>query len=432
MWKSSLTSDSYDKTSKYEDSSSQSSINTLTPTNASTNGFDQSTKSSKTEDSSSQSSIDTLTPTNASTNGLDQSTKSSKTVVSSNASTTGLDQSTGFLSSESEEEEMFDSVESVPEADASSEKSFESVHGPSADVFSSIPLSRPFSSSSEIPQQKREKPEANKSRKQYKEKPEVKMSRREKPALPPKSDNQDKINNQFKKIRQDVQENRKVSKENGAILRDLQDKTENQFKKIRKVTQDNLKISKDNGVILRELKEETGQVIRELRNELTTIRQEKLEMLKHITTIANDKSKENSTVKKDRREKIITQTNVEKHKKNDKIKEDNKEEDEQLEKSVKFNNDAKKDETNKKSGENVRSTKKDKKFREQKNAKISKSQEMGLLLSQPNIVKELNVDKKTRPVHVHVDKMIVKKMSEDNKHYDDDDVDDSKIRCCCF
>ena len=430
MWKSSLTSDSYDKTSKYEDSSSQSSINTLTPTNASTNGFDQSTKSSKTEDSSSQSSIDTLTPTNASTNGLDQSTKSSKTVVSSNASTTGLDQSTGFLSSESEEEEMFDSVESVPEADASSEKSFESVHGPSADVFSSIPLSRPFSSSSEIPQQKREKPEANKSRKQYKEKPEVKMSRREKPALPPKSDNQDKINNRVKKIRQDVQENRKVSKENGAILRDLQDKTENQFKKIRKVTQDNLKISKDNGVILRELKEETGQVIRELRNELTTIRQEKLEMLKHIT-IANDKSIENSTVKKDRREKIITQTNVEKHKKNDKIKEDNKEEDEQLEKSVKFNNDAKKDETNKKSGENVRRTK-DKKFREQKNAKISKSQEMGLLLSQPNIVKELNVDKKTRPVHVHVDKMIVKKMSEDNKHYDDDDVDDSKIRCCCF
>ena len=198
MWKASLTSDSYDKTSKYEDSSSQSSINTLTPTNASTNGFDQSTKSSKTEDSSSQSSIDTLTPTNASTNGLDQSTKSSKTVVSSNASTTGLDQSTGFLSSESEEEEMFDSVESVPEDDASSEKSFESVHGPSAsaDVFSSIPLSRPFSSSSEIPQQKREKPEANKSRKQYKEKPEVKMSRREKPALPPKSDNQDKINNQ--------------------------------------------------------------------------------------------------------------------------------------------------------------------------------------------------------------------------------------------
>ena len=108
---------------------------------------------------------------------------------------------------------------------------------------------------------------------------------------------------------------------------------------------------------------------------------------------------------------MITQTNIEKYKTND--KNNNKKKDDKIEKAVKVDNNAKKDKA-KKSDQNVKGDEKDKKPRKQKNAKISKSKDekglLPLLPSSPVIVKEPNVDKKTRPVHVHVDKMIVKKM----------------------
>jgi len=129
---------------------------------------------------------------------------------------------------------------------------------------------------------------------------------------------------------------------------------------------------------------------------------------------------------------MITQTDIEKYKTND--KNNNKKKDDKIEKTVKLDNNAKKDKA-KKSDQNVKGDDNDKKPRKQKNAKISKSKDekglLPLLPSSPVIVKEPNVDKKTRPVHVHVDKMIVKKMSENSNHYDEED-DDSKLRCCCF
>ena len=151
--------------------------------------------------------------------------------------------------------------------------------------------------------------------------------------------------------------------------------------------------------------------------------------LDHSTGFLSSESESESEYQDSIGPTMITQTNIEKYKTND--KNNNKKKDDKIEKAVKVDNNAKKDKANK-SDQNVKGDEKDKKPRKQKNAKISKSKdETGLLPSSPVIVKEPNVDKKTRPVHVHVDKMIVKKMSENSKHYDEED-DDSKIRCCCF
>ena len=352
------------------------------------------------------------------------------------------------IDSESDDEEFSIAPE---EPESGSEESPHEVPSPTENSSLSVPMPVPVmqrSSSSETPQEQTEEKKPKKpsspieqkvskkertSPKSPREQNEEKKKKpsKEKRASPkspvidskhgiisrdrPSQDHQIQIEKHFKKNRKDVQRILKVSQENTKAI-------QNNGKAIGKLTkesQDNTKAIQDN-----------GNAIRSLKNEFSTM-SKAIHKLQQVSINARSDEKtamvNDSLEKKKEKNPSATKKGAKNDKRNKAEKSGAKEEKANV-KVVKIDDAHRRDYGGKKvkniqDDENVMKKKPNK---DQNHIRGRKD-----LLPTPATITE----ETTRPVHIHVDKMIVRKMSDkrdDNYEQYEEEDDDPKIRCCCF